>query len=68
VVKGFKTRHYTTYYGIHNWDIPETIWPSDTREQFYIHYIADLLAFSNNGSSHRRNRPRLDIGIGAELH
>ncbi len=57
----------TTYYDIQNWDIPKNyLCPPIPGRVDYIHYIADLLAESNNG-----NIPTgieiegLDIGTGA---
>ena len=57
----------TTYYDIQNWDIPKNyLCPPIPGRADYIHYIADLLAESNNG-----NIPTgieiegLDIGTGA---
>ncbi|MBD0724529.1 23S rRNA (adenine(1618)-N(6))-methyltransferase [Flavobacterium sp. L1I52] len=57
----------TTYYDIQNWDIPKNyLCPPIPGRADYIHYIADLLAESNNG-----NIPMgieiegLDIGTGA---
>ncbi|CAD0005880.1 MULTISPECIES: 23S rRNA (adenine(1618)-N(6))-methyltransferase RlmF [Flavobacterium] len=56
-----------TYYGIQNWDIPKNyLCPPIPGRTDYIHYLADLLAETNNG-----NIPvgsyvlGLDIGTGA---
>lgn len=54
-------------YDIQNWDIPENyLCPPIPGRADYIHYIADLLASSHNGSIPKsENIQGLDIGIGA---
>jgi 23S rRNA (adenine1618-N6)-methyltransferase len=56
-----------TYYGIANWDIPSNyLCPPIPGRTDYIHYLADVLASSNNGSVPRGETVQgLDIGIGA---
>lgn len=50
------------FYGIQNWDIPESyLCPPIPGRVDYIHYIADLLAPKNRGAEIRC----LDIGMGA---
>ncbi len=54
-------------YDIQNWDIPKNyLCPPIPGRADYIHYIADLLAESNNGIiPENENVVGLDIGIGA---
>ncbi len=54
-------------YDIQNWDIPKNyLCPPIPGRADYIHYIADLLAESNNGTiPEGENIIGLDIGIGA---
>ncbi|WP_395064042.1 23S rRNA (adenine(1618)-N(6))-methyltransferase RlmF [Flavobacterium sp.] len=54
-------------YDIHNWDIPVNyLCPPIPGRADYVHYIADLLAESNNGIiPEDENVIGLDIGIGA---
>ena len=54
-------------YGIQNWDIPKDyLCPPIPGRVDYIHYVADLLALSNNGIiPEGENVQVLDIGIGA---
>lgn len=56
-----------TYYNIKYWDIPKNyLCPPIPGRADYIHYIADLLASSNNGVIPQGNTVEgLDIGIGA---
>ena len=56
-----------TYYGIKYWDIPKNyLCPPIPGRADYIHYIADLLASTNNGIIPEGNTIEgLDIGIGA---
>ncbi len=56
-----------TYYNIQDWDIPEDyLCPPIPGRADYVHYIADLLALSNNGIiPEGENNMGLDIGIGA---
>lgn len=56
-----------TYYDIKYWDIPKNyLCPPIPGRADYIHYIADLLASSNNGIIPEGNTVEgLDIGIGA---
>lgn len=55
------------FYGIANWDIPANyLCPPIPGRADYIHYLADLLAESNNGSVPRGGSIKgLDIGVGA---
>jgi 23S rRNA (adenine1618-N6)-methyltransferase len=57
----------TKHFGIENWDIPKNyLCPPIPGRADYIHYIADLLALSNNGIIPRGETVQgLDIGIGA---
>lgn len=56
-----------SYYDIQNWDIPQDyLCPPIPGRADYIHYIADLLAESNNGIIPTGTEVEgLDIGIGA---
>ncbi|MEZ0181812.1 23S rRNA (adenine(1618)-N(6))-methyltransferase RlmF [Flavobacterium oncorhynchi] len=58
-----------TYYEIQNWDIPKNyLCPPIPGRADYIHYIADLLAETNNGQIPDGNSVLgLDIGTGANL-
>lgn len=58
-----------THYDIEYWDIPEGyLCPPIPGRVDYIHYLADLLADSNNQEIPRgRNIKALDIGTGASL-
>ena len=58
-----------TYYSINFWDIPANyLCPPIPGRVDYIHYLADLLACSNNQEIPRgRNVKALDIGTGASL-
>ena len=58
-----------TYYNIDFWDIPANyLCPPIPGRVDYIHYLADLLACSNNQEIPRgRNIKALDIGTGASL-
>lgn len=58
-----------TYYEIQNWDIPKNyLCPPIPGRADYIHYIADLLAETNNGQIPEGNSVLgLDIGTGANL-
>ncbi|MEP3197121.1 MAG: 23S rRNA (adenine(1618)-N(6))-methyltransferase RlmF [Lentilitoribacter sp.] len=58
-----------TYYNIEFWDIPkEYLCPPIPGRADYIHYLADLLASSNNQKIPRgRQIKALDIGTGASL-
>ncbi|RVU01478.1 23S rRNA (adenine(1618)-N(6))-methyltransferase RlmF [Mucilaginibacter limnophilus] len=55
------------YYNIKDWDIPEGyLCPPVPGRADYIHYIADLLAETNNGTVPTGKKMKiLDIGIGA---
>ena len=55
------------FYKIKNWDIPlNYLCPPIPGRADYIHYIADLLAKSNNGKiPNGKNIKGLDIGVGA---
>lgn len=58
-----------TYYDIQNWDIPKNyLCPPIPGRADYIHYLADLLAETNNGKIPEGNSVMgLDIGTGANL-
>lgn len=58
-----------TYYDIQNWDIPKNyLCPPIPGRADYIHYLADLLAETNNGKIPEDNSVMgLDIGTGANL-
>ncbi len=55
------------FYGISNWDIPANyLCPPIPGRADYIHYMADLLSFSNKGNLPKGDSIRvLDIGAGA---
>ncbi|SHH23768.1 23S rRNA (adenine(1618)-N(6))-methyltransferase RlmF [Flavobacterium defluvii] len=58
-----------TYYDIQNWDIPKNyLCPPIPGRADYIHYIADLLAETNNNQIPKGNSVMgLDIGTGSNL-
>ncbi|MFQ3173929.1 MAG: 23S rRNA (adenine1618-N6)-methyltransferase [Flavobacterium sp.] len=66
-VKALNSALLITYYDIRNWDIPANyLCPPIPGRADYIHYIADLLAKSNNGVIPKGDTVQgLDIGIGA---
>nr|WP_070786684.1 23S rRNA (adenine(1618)-N(6))-methyltransferase RlmF [Flavobacterium crassostreae] len=66
-VKTLNKALLTTYYGIQKWDIPENyLCPPIPGRVDYIHYIADLLAESNNGVLPKgASVEGLDVGLGA---
>jgi len=66
-VKALNKAILITDYDIKNWDIPQNyLCPPIPGRADYIHYIADLLASSNNGIiPEGENIIGLDIGIGA---
>lgn len=66
-VKALNSALLKTYYDIQNWDIPANyLCPPIPGRADYIHYIADLLATSNNGVIPRGETVQgLDIGVGA---
>lgn len=66
-VKALNNALLKTYYDIQNWDIPANyLCPPIPGRADYIHYIADLLATSNNGVIPRGETVQgLDIGVGA---
>ncbi len=66
-VKALNRALLITYYAIKNWDIPTNyLCPPIPGRADYIHYIADLLASTNNGVIPKgENIVGLDIGIGA---
>lgn len=66
-VKTLNKALLTTYYDIQNWDIPKNhLCPPIPGRADYIHYIADLLAESNNGIIPTGIEIEgLDIGTGA---
>jgi 23S rRNA (adenine1618-N6)-methyltransferase len=57
------------FYGVDGWDIPEGfLCPPIPGRADYIHYIADLLAETNEGAIPKGNKLNvLDIGTGANL-
>ncbi|WP_026728848.1 23S rRNA (adenine(1618)-N(6))-methyltransferase RlmF [Flavobacterium denitrificans] len=68
-VKALNKALLQTYYDIQNWDIPKNyLCPPIPGRADYIHYIADLLAETNNGIIPKGNSVLgLDIGTGANL-
>lgn len=66
-VKALNKALLLTYYDIHDWDIPKNyLCPPIPGRADYIHYAADLLAKTNNGSIPEGETVQvLDIGIGA---
>jgi 23S rRNA (adenine1618-N6)-methyltransferase len=66
-VKALNKALLISNYGITNWDIPDNyLCPPIPGRADYIHYIADLLATSNNGIiPEGESIIGLDIGIGA---
>lgn len=57
------------FYGVDGWDIPEGyLCPPIPGRADYIHYVADLLAETNDNAVPKGNKVRvLDIGTGANL-
>jgi 23S rRNA (adenine1618-N6)-methyltransferase len=57
------------FYGVDGWDIPEGyLCPPIPGRADYIHYVADLLAETNENTVPKGNKVRvLDIGTGANL-
>lgn len=66
-VKALNTALLTHFYGITFWDIPKDyLCPPIPGRADYIHYIADLLAESNQGKIPAGKHVKcLDIGVGA---
>lgn len=66
-VKALNKALLIEYYDIQNWDIPQNyLCPPIPGRADYIHYIADLLASTNNGIIPEGETVQgLDIGIGA---
>ena len=66
-VKSLNQALLISYYDIQRWDIPaDYLCPPIPGRADYIHYIADLLAGSNNGIVPKGHAVQgLDIGIGA---
>ena len=66
-VKTLNKALLTNHFGITNWDIPKNyLCPPIPGRADYIHYIADLLALSNNGIIPKGETVQgLDVGIGA---
>jgi 23S rRNA (adenine1618-N6)-methyltransferase len=66
-VKSLNKALLMAHYDIKNWDIPKNyLCPPIPGRADYIHYIADLLSSSNNGSiPEGENVQGLDIGVGA---
>jgi len=55
------------FYAVDNWDIPENcLCPAIPGRADYIHYMADLLSYCNNGTLPQGKSIKiLDIGVGA---
>jgi len=68
-VKTLNSALLQTYYHIQNWNIPKNyLCPPIPGRADYIHYIADLLAESNNNQiPNHQDILGLDIGTGANL-
>ena len=66
-VKALNKALLTFHFGIQNWGIPKNyLCPPIPGRADYIHYLADLLASSNNGMIPKGETVQgLDIGIGA---
>lgn len=66
-VKALNKALLLAYYDIHFWEIPSTfLCPPIPGRVDYIHYLADLLAQSNNGIIPKGEAVQgLDIGVGA---
>jgi len=66
-VKSLNKALLASHYDIQNWDIPDnSLCPPIPGRADYIHYIADLLASTNNGIIPEGETVQgLDIGIGA---
>jgi len=66
-VKTLNKALLTKHFGITNWEIPKNyLCPPIPGRADYIHYIADLLALSNNGIIPKGETVQgLDVGIGA---
>ena len=66
-VKALNKALLIQYYNISFWDIPKTnLCPPIPGRADYIHYVADLLALSNNNEIPKGNHIKgLDIGVGA---
>ncbi len=66
-VKALNKALLNFHFGIQNWDIPKNyLCPPIPGRADYIHYLADLLASSNNGMIPKGETIQgLDIGIGA---
>lgn len=66
-VKALNKALLAFHFGIQNWDIPKNyLCPPIPGRADYIHYLADILASSNNGSIPKGEIVQgLDIGIGA---
>lgn len=66
-VKALNNAILISEYGIQNWDIPKNyLCPPIPGRADYIHYLADLLAESNNGTIPQGDTVTgLDIGVGA---
>lgn len=66
-VKSLNTALLLTYYDIQGWEIPKNyLCPPIPGRADYIHYIADLLAESNNGIIPEGEAVQgLDVGVGA---
>jgi len=66
-VKALNKALLKQFYGIDNWDIPAGyLCPPIPGRADYVHYMADLLAGSNNGEIPKGDKVKvLDVGVGA---
>ena len=66
-VKALNKALLVAFYGIENWDIPASyLCPPIPGRSDYIHYLADLLASTNDGNIPQGETVQgLDVGIGA---
>jgi len=66
-VKALNKALLVTFYGIENWDIPANyLCPPIPGRADYIHYLADLLARTNDGNIPQGETVQgLDVGIGS---
>ncbi|GAA3912990.1 23S rRNA (adenine(1618)-N(6))-methyltransferase RlmF [Litoribacillus peritrichatus] len=68
-VKALNSALLKHFYHVEHWDLPKDfLCPPIPGRADYIHYLADLLADSNNGETpHGKHIKGLDIGTGANL-
>ncbi|HUW05663.1 MAG TPA: 23S rRNA (adenine(1618)-N(6))-methyltransferase RlmF [Williamwhitmania sp.] len=66
-VKALNRALLVHFYGVEGWDIPDGyLCPPIPGRADYIHHLADLLAFGNDGTIPRGHSVRgLDVGVGA---